>query len=156
MTDSLRTFLAHTLDWREAHAGFDAAVADLPHGLRGQRPDGLPHSVWEQVEHIRIAQRDILDFCVNAKYQERAWPDDYWPARPAPTSARAWTASLDAYHADVEEFKRLVLDPTFDLFAKVPWGTGQTHIREVILTFDHTAYHVGQIVLTRRLLGAWE
>jgi uncharacterized damage-inducible protein DinB len=155
MNDPLRPFLAKILDWQEAHARFDSAIADLPQDLRGQRPKGAPHSVWELMEHIRLAQRDILDFCRDQNYREKRWPEDYWPSSPAPSSSSAWEESVAAYHADVDAFKALVMDPSFDLFAKVPWGSGQTHIREVVLTADHTAYHVGQIVLVRRLLGAW-
>ena len=155
MNDALREFLAKVLDWQEAHARFDTAIADLPAELRGTRPEGSPHSVWELVEHIRLTQRDILDFCRDENYEERKWPDDYWPGTAAPPSTEAWDDSISGYHADLEAFKRLVRDPDFDLFAKVPWGSGQTHMREVVLTADHTAYHVGQIVLVRRLLGAW-
>ena len=155
MTDPLRTFLATILDWQEAHAAFDAAVDGLAPALRGKRPERAPHSAWELVEHIRLAQRDILDFCRDAGYQARTWPDDYWPNTPAPPSAKAWNDSIAHYHADVAAFKQFVLDPAFDPFATVPWGNGQTLIREVVLTADHTAYHVGQIVLVRRLLGAW-
>jgi uncharacterized damage-inducible protein DinB len=156
MDDPLRQFLAGVLDWQEAHARFDTAIADLPAALRGKRPQGVPYSVWELVEHIRLTQRDILDFCRDEHYRERKWPDDYWPQAPAPPSAKAWDESVRQYHADLEAFTRLVLDPAFDLFAKVPWGNGQTNIREIVLTADHTAYHVGQIVLVRRLLGAWK
>lgn len=156
MSDPLREFLASTLDWQQAHASFDSAIDGLPAKLRGVRPQGAPHSVWELVEHIRFAQRDILDFCRDEHYAEKKWPDDYWPTSPAPRSAKAWNDSIAAYHADVKAFKKLVRNPKFDLFAKVPWGSGQTHIREVTLTFDHTAYHVGQIVLIRGLLGAWK
>ena len=154
MDDPLRQFLARVLDWEEAHARFDSAIADLPATLRGTRPKEAPHSVWELVEHIRLAQRDILDFCRDEHYKEKAWPDDYWPETPAPPSAAAWDESIRRYHADVEAFKRLVQDPGVDLFAKVPWGEGQTNIRELLLTADHTAYNVGQIVLVRRLRGA--
>ncbi len=156
MSDPLREFLARTLDWQEAHARFDAAVDGLPAALRGKRPPRAPHSVWELVEHIRLAQRDILDFARDPDYEEKQWPDDYWPGTPAPPSPAAWKKSIAQYHADIDAFKQLVLDPTFDPFARVPWGSGQTNIREVLLTVDHTAYHVGQIVLVRRLLGAWK
>ena len=156
MDDPLRDFLAGILDWQEAHARFDSAVADLPAALRGERPAGAPYSVWELIEHIRLAQRDILDFCRDEHYEERKWPDEYWPKTPAPASGKAWNESIRQYHADVESFKQLIMDPGFDLFAKVPWGNGQTNLREVVLTADHTAYHVGQIVLVRRLLGAWK
>jgi len=155
MDDALRRFLAKTLDWHDAHAHFDAAIADLPQELRGRRPAGGPHSVWELVEHIRLAQRDILDFCRDEHYEERRWPDDYWPPSPEPSSPGQWDDSVATYHADLEALRALVLDPEFDLFATVPWGSGQTNLREVLLVVDHTAYHVGQIVLVRRLLGAW-
>ncbi|MEJ2679054.1 MAG: DinB family protein [Gemmatimonadota bacterium] len=155
MDQSLRQFLAKTLDWQEAHARFDSAIADLPPGLRGERPADSPHSVWELVEHIRLTQRDILDFCRDKDYRARHWPQDYWPASPAPSSPPAWDESIATYHADLDALKALVMDPDFDLFATVPWGSGQTNIREVVLVVDHTAYHVGQIVLVRRLLGAW-
>ncbi|MCG6988732.1 MAG: DinB family protein [Gemmatimonadetes bacterium] len=155
MDEPLRQLLAKTLDWQESHARFDSAIADLAPELRGKRPEGAPHSVWELVEHIRLAQRDILDFTRDESYQERRWPDDYWPSSQAPSSSSAWDESVAGYHADVDAFKALVMDPDFDLFAKVPWGSGQTNIREVVLAADHTAYHVGQIVLVRRLLGAW-
>jgi uncharacterized damage-inducible protein DinB len=155
MDEELRRFLAKTLDWQEAHARFDSAIADLDPPLRGERPTGTPHSVWELVEHIRLAQRDILDFCRDEHYEAQSWPDDYWPRVAAPSSASAWEASIASYHEDLDALKSLVMDPTFDLFAAVPWGSGQTNIREVVLVLDHTAYHIGQIVLVRRLLGAW-
>ncbi len=156
MDDPLRQLLAETLDWQASHAGFDSAIEDLPAELRGTRPPGGPHSVWELVEHIRLAQRDILDFCRDELYEERSWPADYWPDSAAPASSDAWEESVAGYHEDLEALRDLVMDPAFDLFAKVPWGSGQTHIREVVLVVDHTAYHVGQIVLVRRLLGAWK
>lgn len=155
MNDPLRQFLAKTLDWQETHARFDSAIADLPPDLRGERPAGSPHSVWDLVEHIRRTQRDILDFCRDENYEEKTWPDDYWPPTPGPASTAEWTDCIAEYHADLDALKALVLDEHFDLFARVPWGSGQTNIREVVLVVDHTAYHVGQIVLVRRLLGAW-
>ncbi len=155
MDDQLRPFLAKILDWQQSHARFDSAVADLKPELRGERPTGSPHSVWDLVEHIRLAQRDILDFCRDEHYEEKDWPADYWPSSPAPPSSSAWDESITSYHEDLDALKALVLDPDFDLFATVPWGSGQTNIREVVLVADHTAYHVGQIVLVRRLLGAW-
>ncbi|HEY0591927.1 MAG TPA: DinB family protein [Thermoanaerobaculia bacterium] len=155
MSDPLRDHLARLLDWKDAHAGFDAAVRDLPEDLRGRRPAGLPHSPWELLEHIRLAQRDILDFCVAPKYEERAWPDGYWPADPAPPTATAWEESVRACRADREEVKKLARDASIDLFAAVPNGTGQTYLREILLVADHNAYHLGQLVLVRRALGAW-
>lgn len=155
MSDTLREHLARLLDWKDAHATFDAAVRDVPAALRGRRAAGLPHSPWELLEHIRVTQRDILDFCVAPKYEERAWPDDYWPADAAPPTAKAWDESVRACLADREQLKELAHDASIDLFAPVPNGTGQTYLRELLLVADHNAYHAGQLVLVRRALGAW-
>jgi uncharacterized damage-inducible protein DinB len=155
MSDSLRQHLVRLLDWQDARVNVEEAVKDLPAELRGVRPPGLAHSAWELVEHIRIAQEDILEFCRNPNYQERRWPEDYWPATPAPPSATAWAESLAAYRRDLAELRRLAEDPSLDLFAGIPHGSGQTYLRELLLVADHTAYHVGQLVLVRRLLGSW-
>jgi uncharacterized damage-inducible protein DinB len=158
MTDDRpwREWVARPLAWREAHATFDDAVANLPAELRGRRVDGLPHSAWELVEHIRITQRDILDFCRDPNYREPHWPDDYWPRDPAPPSDEAWERSLAAYRADRDALGELALSVP-DLLAKIPppHGSGQTYVREVLLVADHTSYHVGQLVSLRQLLGVW-
>ena len=153
--DALREQLARFLDWRDAHADFDAAVAGIPPELRGAAPAGLPYSAWQLLEHMRIAQEDILDFCVNPRYRERTWPDDYWPATPAPPRAMAWDESIAAYRRDREAMQQLARDPDIDLHAVVPHGSGQTYLREILLVADHAAYHIGQLVLVRRLLGIW-
>jgi hypothetical protein len=143
-------------DWQQAHLTFDAAVKGIPPRLRGVVPPGFAHSIWQIVEHLRIAQADILDFCVNARYAHAlAWPDDYWPRTPAPKSPAAWTKSLAAIRRDRRAIERLALNPRLDLFAKIPWGSGQTRLREVLLVADHAAYHVAQIVDARRALGIW-
>jgi uncharacterized damage-inducible protein DinB len=154
---ALRDHLARVLDWGDAHATFDDAVKDLKPELRGRRPDGFPHSPWELVEHLRIAQRDILDFCVAERYEEHAWPDDYWPASPEPLDAGAWDRSTASYCEDREAFQQLVRDPAIDLTAATPHAAkaGQTYLRAILLLADHTAYHVGQLILARRLLSAW-
>lgn len=154
--DVLREQIARSLDWRDAHATFDNAVADFPVELRGVRPAGLPYSAWQLIEHIRIAQRDILDFCRNPDYvEELTWPEDFWPVNPEPPDAEAWGNSIAAYHADLEDLRALALDPSYDLFALVPAGTGQTFLRELLLAADHATYHIGQIVLIRRFLANW-
>lgn len=154
--DALREQIAHFLDWQEAHATFNKAVADFPAEQRGVRPDGLPYSAWQLLEHMRIAQHDILDFCRNPDYiEELKWPDDYWPANPEPADEEAWEKSIAAYHADLDELKALALNPSYDPFARVPAGSGQTFLREYLLVVDHAAYHIGQIVLIRRLLANW-
>lgn len=155
-TAALREQLSRFQNWREAHADFEAAVADLAPHLRGVTPPGLPYSPWQLVEHLRLTQADILEFCRNVDYVEHKWPDDYWPKSAAPPDAPAWDASIAAFRRDREALKKLIKDPDCDLFAKVPAGNGQTFLREFLLVADHTAYHVGQLVAVRRLLGAWD
>jgi len=157
MTDiAIRGQLARLLDWPEAHATFDKAVKGLPVAARGRRPKGAEHSAWEILEHIRLAQADILDFCRNPDYADKTWPDDYWPKTAAPPSATAWARSVAAVRRDREALKTLAGDPSVDLLAPIPHGTGQTVLRELLLVADHTAYHVGELVLLRRLLGVWK
>ncbi len=155
-TAALREQLARFQNWREAHAGFDAAVADLPPDKRGVAPAGLPYSPWQLVEHMRFTQADILEFCRNVDYVEHKWPDEYWPKSATPPGAEAWDACLAAFRRDREALQKLIRDPNIDPFAKVPAGKGQTFLREYLLVADHTAYHVGQLIVVRRLLGAWE
>jgi len=151
----LRQHLVRLLGWHDAHADFDSVVAGIPPELRGVVPAGLPYSPWQLLEHIRLAQADILDFCRNPDYREQRWPDDYWPKAPAPPRAGDWEASVTAYKRDREELTRMIKDPKVDLFARVPAGEGQTFLREFLLAADHTAYHVGQVVALRRLQGDW-
>ena len=151
----LRAQLARILSWQDAHVGFEKSVEGLASKLRGVRVDGFPHSAWELLEHLRITQHDILDFCVNAKYEEVTWPDDYWPPTPAPPSDRAWDDSIAAFRADRAALEALAADESIELFAKIPHGSGQTYIRELLLVADHTAYHLGQLVMLRQQLGAW-
>ena len=150
---ALREHLSRALSWDGAHLTLEAAVKGLPSRLRGKRPRGFAHSPWELLEHIRLAQRDLLDFCRDPDYQEGAWPDAYWPASPAPPSPRAWKASLEAVAADLKMFQAFV-ETTPDLFAEIPGYPGKTVLRSVLLAIDHTAYHVGQLLVARRLLGA--
>ncbi len=152
---SLRQHLLELLNGGNAHATFDAAVKNLPVGLRGKRPKGAEHSPWEVLEHLRIAQWDILDFSRNPNYQHLPWPEGYWPATPVPPSKNAWDKSVRAFRRDLKALSDLVADPDTDLYAKIPHGTGQTILREVLLVADHNAYHLGEMVLLRRLLGAW-
>ncbi len=151
----LRAQLEKFLDWKDAHAGFDAAVDGIAPAHRGAVPKGLPHSPWQILEHLRRAQHDILDFCRNPKYVELSFPADYWPASPAPPSAKAWDESVATFRRDRDELKKLA-DESPDLFAHVPHGTGQTYLRELLLVADHNAYHVGQLVLVRQALGDWK
>jgi hypothetical protein len=152
---SIRAHLVRLLQWEDAHTSFDTAVANLPEALRGQPPAGLPYSPWSLVEHLRITQHDILDFCVNPSYRELRWPDDYWPRSPVPSSARAWNDSVKQFQRDRNELQRLACDPKLDLESPIPHGQGQTYLRELLLAADHAAYHVGELIVVRRLLGAW-
>jgi DinB superfamily len=151
---AVREFLATMLAWKDAHAGFDAAVEGIPEEFRGKRAGA--HSPWELVEHIRIAQHDILDFSRNKDYEEMEWPKDYWPRSPAPSSAVEWNRSIEAFRKDREALGQLALDTSIDLTATIPHGSGQTYLREIVLAADHTAYHVGQLILVRQLLGIWK
>lgn len=151
----LRKQLACLLDWSDAHVGFDDAIKGLPVAARGKVPKGLPYSAWQLIEHMRLAQSDILEFCVSRRYEEKQWPGDYWPASPRPPSQEAWTASIAQFRKDRRVLQRLATSPRIDLLAKVPAGTGQTVLREILLAADHTAYHVGELVVLRRLLGHW-
>ena len=158
MTDSsqlLRDHLSHALDWQEAHLGFDEAVDRIPANRRGDCPPGFNHSAWQLLEHMRIAQNDLLDFCVNASYAHAlSWPDDYWPKEPAPPSEDAWNASIAAFTADRAELKRLTNDLSIDLAAKVPTGKAtQTYLRAILLVIDHNAYHLGQLVSVGQALA---
>jgi uncharacterized damage-inducible protein DinB len=151
----IRDHLVRALSGEEARVNFAKAVAGVPVDKRGARPPGFEHSIWQQVEHIRLAQNDILEFCVNPAYEHTMkWPDDYWP--PAePADAKAWDESLAAYARDLEAMKRVARE-TPDLSALVPTGKGsQTYLRAILLVLDHTSYHVGQLIEVRRALGIW-
>jgi uncharacterized damage-inducible protein DinB len=156
LTGAVRDHIERVLDWEDAHVGFDKAVDGIPADKRGARAAGFEHSPWQLVEHIRMAQEDILDFCVNAAYEHTLqWPDDYWPKDPAPPAEKAWTESIASYVHSREQMKRLARDVE-DLTATVPTGKGnQTYLRAILLAADHTAYHVGQLVDARRALGIW-
>jgi uncharacterized damage-inducible protein DinB len=155
--DPLRSHLVRLLDWEEAHVSFDKAVDGIPAGQRGSHIAGFEHSPWQLVEHMRVAQKDLLDFCVNSKYTHALkWPEDYWPRSPKPPRAAAWNESLANLKADREKLKRLVRDAHVDLFATVPAGQGkQTYLRAILLVADHNAYHLGQLVALRQALGIW-
>lgn len=151
-----RRHLAKLLDWEDAHATFDASVRGIEPRLRGVAPAGMPHSPWQLLEHLRVTQRDILDFCRSPKYEEKKWPEDYWPTSPAPATDAAWDESIAEYRKDRDALQEISLDPEIDLLARVPNGSGQTYLRELLLVADHSSYHVGQLVLVRRALGIWE
>ena len=152
---TVREHLVKLLDWSDAHVSFDDAVAGLPAAARGEVPEGLPYSPWQLVEHIRLAQADILEFCLSPTYEEKRWPADFWPESPKPPSARAWNASLAQIRKDRRALQRVAANSRCTLTARVPAGDGQTVLRELLLAADHTAYHVGELIVVRRLLGNW-
>ena len=155
----LRKQLKALLSGGQAHATFEDAVRDMPADLRGTVPPGLPYSAWQLLEHIRIAQRDILEFSRNhhGHYRELKWPSEYWPQEPEPPAPDAWEKSIAQVQFDRKAFEHL-LDAAGDdaLVKPFPWGNGQTVLREALLISDHEAYHVGELILLRRLLGAWK
>ena len=152
---ALRKHLLYLLRGGGAHVDFDAAIAGLPASLRGASMPGVPFTPWRLLEHMRIAQWDILEFSRNPKHISPAFPDGYWPKDDAPPDARAWNHCVAGLRKDLKAMQELVADPKSDLFARIPWGTGQTILREALLVADHNAYHVGQMVMLRRLLNAW-
>jgi uncharacterized damage-inducible protein DinB len=152
----LRDHLVKLLRGGSAHLGFDEAIEGLPADLRGRKHQELPHTAWQLLEHLRLAQWDILDFSRNPDYVAPKWPDDYWPETAAPPDDDAWDRSIEQFRRDLKAMQDLVADPQADLYAKIPWGEGQTILREALLIADHNAYHVGQIVSLRQALGAWQ
>ncbi len=152
---ALREHLLYLLRGGGAHLGFEKAISELPAELRGAKPAGLPFTVWRLLEHMRIAQWDILEFSRNPKYVSPEWTAGYWPQGDAPPDQAAWDRSIKAFRDDLKAVEKLVADPKTDLCAHIPHGTGQTILREALLVADHNAYHLGQIVMLRRLLGAW-
>ncbi len=152
----LRQNLLYLLGGGGAHVKFDAVIKDMPPKLRGAKPEKFPHSPWMLLEHLRLAQWDILEFSRNAKHVSPAWPEGYWPKAAAPPNASAWNKSVQQFRRDLKAMQNLVENPKTDLFARIPWGDGQTILREALLVADHNAYHLGQLLDVRRLLGAWK
>ncbi len=153
---ALRQHLLDLLNKGDAHATFQDSLKDFPAELRGKRPNGAPHSPWEVLEHMRIAQWDILEFSRNPKHESPKFPDGYWPKTPEPPDAKAWDRSVRSFCQDLQTLCALIADEHTDLYARIPHGDGQTILREALLTADHNAYHLGQLVLLRRMLGAWD
>ncbi len=152
---ALRKHLLYLLRGGGAHIDFDTAIAGLPAKLRGVRPKGVPHTAWRLLEHMRIAQWDILEFSRNPGHVSPDFPEGYWPRGDSPPTAAAWAKSVNAFRRDLKEMEELVANPSTDLYAKIPHGDGQTILREALLVADHNAYHLGELVFLRRSLGAW-
>jgi hypothetical protein len=153
MKDPVREQVLYLLRGGGAHLSFDDVVSDFPAGLRGAKPAGSPHSPWQLLEHMRICQWDILDFSVNPKYVSKEWPADYWPPTEKPPSPAAWKASIGAIKKALAAMIKLVENPKTDLYAKIPHGDGQNILREALLIADHNAYHLGQLMLLKRMLA---
>ena len=153
---SLREHLLELLQGGSAHTRFDDVIKRVPAKLYGAKATGLPHSPWMLLEHLRIAQWDILEFSRNPKHKSPKWPQGYWPNADAPPRAGAWTKSVATFRQDLKEMESLIMNPKTDLYAPLPWGDGQTILREAMLIADHNAYHIGELVMLRRMLGAWE
>ncbi len=154
--DPLRSHVLELLKGGHAHVDLETAIKGVPVKLRGKKPSGAEHTLWQLLEHIRIGQWDILEFSRNAKHVSPKWPEGYWPVTAAPPSASAWNKSVRQVREDLKAMEKLVASPKTDLLAKIPHGDGQTMLREALLLADHTSYHVGQIVLLRRMLDAWK
>jgi hypothetical protein len=152
---AIRENLVWLLEGGHAHAKFDEVVAGFPSDRTGIRPNGASHSAWEVLEHMRIAQNDILRFSLSVDYVSPDWPEGYWPAAAAPEAEGGWSQSVRDFRKDLAEFIDLIRDPARDLYKNFPWGTGQTLLREALLIADHNSYHLGELVLVRRLLGIW-
>jgi DinB superfamily len=153
---SLRKHLVELLEGGSAHAKFEDVIKGLPAKLRGRRPANFPHTAWMLLEHLRLAQWDILEFSRNPKHVSPPWPSGYWPKTEAPPSTAAWNKSVQQFQRDLKAMRTLVANRKTDLFARIPWGDGQTILREALLLADHNAYHLGQLLDVRRLLGAWK
>ena len=152
---ALREHLLQLLHADNAHVDFETGVKAFPTNLQGKRPPGAAHSPWEVLEHMRIAQWDILEFTRNPEHKSPVFPKGYWPASAAPPDKSAWSVSVRRFRADLRSLGELVADPSNDLQARLPYGDGQTILREVLLAADHNAYHLGELMLLRRMLGAW-
>jgi uncharacterized damage-inducible protein DinB len=153
---ALRELLVEFLGGDSAHAELKTVVDDFPEKLRSQKPQGAPHSAWQLLEHIRMALHDLYDFSTNSNYVQPQWPEDYWPKEAAPPDSDAWDQSVRAVKKDLADFEKLVADPETNLYATIPWGTGQTTLREVLLAGQHTSYHLGQLVSLKKELGGWK
>ncbi len=153
---ALRQHVVSLLTSGDAHPNFDTVVKEMPPAFRGKKPDGAEHSPWQVLEHLRIALWDILEFARDAKHQSPEFPQGYWPSTQSPPDENAWDRSVASFRSDLEALIKLVSDEKTDLFARIPHGTGQTVLRQALVAADHNAYHLGELVLLRRELKAWE
>ncbi len=153
---AVRKQLAEFLQGGHAHVSLDDAVKGFPSSLYATKPKGVDHNAWQMLEHIRFTLHDLLEFCTNLDYRTPKWPEDYWPKKDAPSGPKEWNASVKSLQMDLHGLEALLKDPKVHLNKKIPWGEGQTILREILLAIDHTSYHVGQLVMLRKQLGAWK
>jgi hypothetical protein len=151
----LREQLVDLLRGGSAHADVETVLAGFPADKRAIRPDGAPYNAWQLIWHMQFTLHDLLDFCTNAKYLAPRWPAEYWPSEHEPPSDDAWDSAIRGLKADLAAFQKMIMNPSENMYATIPWGDGQTVLREILLAADHTSYHLGQIVLLRKLLDAW-
>lgn len=152
---ALREQLHELIFSGNAHADIDTVLADFPIEQTGKKPAGTPYTAWQLLEHLRLTVHDLLEFSTNSEYLAPKWPEDYWPATEAPQNQGEWETSVKAFKADCKAIAKLATDPASNLYAQIPWGQGQTLLREILLAADHNSYHLGQMVLLRKQLGAW-
>jgi len=152
----LREQLAELLKGGSAHADANSVLSDFPADKRAEKPNGAPYNAWQLLWHINFTLHDLLDFCANPKYLAPKWPNEYWPENETPPSEVAWDSTVRALQADLAQFQKMIMDPAENMYATIPWGDGQTVLREILLAADHTSYHLGQIVLLRKQLDAWK
>ncbi len=152
---AIRKHLLQYIGGGEAHVSILDALKDFPPALYSKKPRGTPHTAWQLLEHMRIALHDLLEFCTNPKYKAPKWPEEYWPNENSPESEKAWHSSVAALRSDLKDFEKLIQSPAVDLYARIPWGNDQTILREVLLAAGHTSYHLGQFLMLRKQIGAW-
>jgi uncharacterized damage-inducible protein DinB len=153
---ALRKALIDYLEHPHTHAPFMDAVKNFPEKLMNEKPNNLPYSFWQLLEHIRISQFDMIDFMHNPDYKEMEWPKDYWPTDSQKATAKMWNESVKKYEKDIETLKKIIEDPKLDMLAPIPHGQGQTILREVLQIIDHASYHIGEFIVMRRLTGEWK
>src|ERR1035438_9709378 len=150
---SVREHLLYLLKGGGAHADFDAAMGDWPVQLAGAKVANFPHTAWMLLEHMRLAQWDILEFSRDSKHVSPPWPEGFWPESEAPPNGKAWKSAMTEFKKDLRAVQQLVANPKTNLYAKLPWGDGQTILREALLVADHNAYHLGQLIMLRKCMG---
>ena len=156
MSRLLHERLVEMLDGGWAHARFDRVVKDWPAELRGRKPDGAAHTPWEVLEHLRLCQWDILEFSRDPHHKSPSFPDGYWPETAEPPLPESWDRSIAQFKLDLDAMKALLAEPEVDLLARLPWGDGQDLAREAMVLADHNSYHLGELMLLRRLQGIEE